>query len=159
MKTLDAGRQGCSWKRCQRMPAWYGSTWGFAVWGLLPTDCHVYYQTAPVSLGRSDQVLDAVPGHLAFHLETPQPCWRSPEGLSEEAGLCPRSPLLSPVHLTGGRLLHGGHFQGGWLLQPPLYLCTSVPLSASGAAPSGWCRWSSNPLPNSTVLFLVSPAP
>jgi len=84
------------------MPTWYGSTWGLAAWGLLPIHCHVSSQTALLPLGRPDRVLDAVAGHLPFHVAIMQPCWKRPRGLLEEAGLLPRAPPWSLVHLTGG---------------------------------------------------------
>lgn len=161
LKTPDTNAQGCSWKRCRRMPTWYRSTRGLAVWCPLPTDCHVSSQTALLAPGRPDQALGAIPGCLPFHLETLPPSWRSPEGLSEEAGLLPQTPPWSPVHhLVGRRLLHGGCFwRGGCSGHPRIYaqMYPSLPLELSLS--SGWCRWSSNPLPNATVLFLVSPAP
>lgn len=138
-KTLDAGTQGCSWKRLRRMLVWYRSI-----------NCS---QTALLALGRPNQVLSAVPGHLIFPLETPQPCWRA-VGRSRSSA----SPL-PPVHLASGWLLHGGCCWGVAAAATPVSMHKHTPL----------CLWSCLfPLagaggpqthPDAAVLALVSPAP
>lgn len=56
-------------------------------------------------------------------------------GLLEEAG--PQPPHCLRFTLQAGGCCTVGAV-GGWLLQPPPYLCTNIPLSASGAAFSLW---------------------
>lgn len=127
-KSVGAGAQGCSWKRRRRMLTWCRST-----------NCS---QTALLPLGRPNQVLSAVPGHLLFHLETPQPCW-SAVGSSRSVFSVPPLP---PVHLASGWLLHSGCFLGGGCSSHPhIYAQTYPSLPLELPFPSGWCRWSPNP--------------
>lgn len=160
MKIPDAGVQGCSWKRRQRMPTCYGSAQGFAAWGSLTTDCHVSFQPVPGPREDLTRCSMLSQGISPFTWRPHSLAGGAPRACRKKQVCLLGGPPLFPVHLTGGRLLHSGRFRGGGCSG---HLCIyaqmypSLPLDLSLS--SGWCRWSSNPLPKAAVLFLVSPAP
>lgn len=127
-KTLDAGAQGYSWKRCRRMLTCYRST-----------NCS---QTTLLPLGRPSEVLSAVPGHLLFQLETLQPCWRA-VGRSGSVSSVPPVASGSPRKRAAAAqwVLLGGGCSG----HPHIYAQTYPSLPLELPFPSGWCRWSPNP--------------
>lgn len=99
-------------------------------------------QTALLPLGRPNQVLSAVPGHLLFPLETPQPCWRA---VGRSRSVSSASPL-PPVHLASRvAVAQWVLLGGGCCSHPRIYAQTYPSLPLELPFPSGWCRWSPNP--------------
>lgn len=100
-------------------------------------------QTALLPLGRPSHVLSAVPGHLLFHLVTPQPCWRA---VGRSRSVSSASPLLRFTSQGGGCCTVGAFGVGGAAPATPISMHKHNPsLPLELPFPSGWCRWSPNP--------------
>lgn len=91
------------------------------------SDCHISFQTALLPS------LEGLTGHLMSSQVIAASTWKpwSLKGCLGEADLLPLvfGFILRPVAAQWQVIL------GGCLLWPPLYLCTDISLSASGAAP------------------------